>query len=153
MPTVSPSAAPAPAALKQGQKVTVGKNKYVAKAVSGKVTLTYAGTTNKKSKTVSIPAKVTYQGTTYPVTEIASKALANNKYVKNVTISAAVTKIGAKAFYKCKELKKVVIKGKKISAVDKNAFKGISKKAKFKLPAAKAKDYKKKIKKAGFTVK
>ncbi len=153
VPTVSPSAAPAPAALKQGQKVTVGKNKYVAKAVSGKVTLTYAGTTNKKSKTVSIPAKVTYQGTTYAVTEIASKALANNKYVKNVTISAAVTKIGAKAFYKCKELKKVVIKGKKISAVDKNAFKGISKKAKFKLPAAKAKDYKKKIKKAGFTVK
>lgn len=153
VPTVSPSATPAPAALKQGQKVTVGKNKYVAKAVSGKVTLTYAGTTNKKSKTVSIPAKVTYQGTTYPVTEIASKALANNKYVKNVTISAAVTKIGAKAFYQCKELKKVVIKGKKISAVGKNAFKGISKKAKFKLPAAKAKDYKKKIKKAGFTVK
>ncbi len=153
VPTVSPSATPAPAALKQGQKVTVGKHKYVAKAGAGKITLKYVGPASKKSKTVSIPAKVTYQGTTYPVTEIAAKALANNKYVKNVTISASVTKIGTKAFYKCKQLKKVVVKGKKITAIGKNAFKGISKTAKFKLPAAKAKDYKKKIKKAGFTVK
>lgn len=152
-PSLSPSATPVPASLKQGQKITVGKHKYVAKAGAGKVTLKYAGPVNKKGKTVSVPAKVTYQGTTYPVTEIAAKALANNKYVKNVTIGASVTKIGTKAFYKCKQLKKVTIKGKKIAAIGKNAFKGISKTAKFKLPAAKAKAYKKKIKTAGFTLK
>ena len=153
VPSISPPATPAPASMKQGQKITVGRHKYVAKAGAGKVTLKYAGPVNKKSKTVSIPAKVTYQGTTYPVTEIAAKALANNKYVKNVTISTSVTKIGAKAFYKCKQLKKVTIKGKKITTIGKNAFKGISKTAKFKLPAAKEKAYKKKIKTAGFTVK
>lgn len=152
-PAVSPIVTPAPASLKQGQKITAGKNKYVVKEAAGKVSLKYAGPTNKKSKTVSIPAKVSYQGTTYAVTEIASKALANNKYVKNVTIGASVTKIGAKAFYKCKGLKKVVVRGKKITAVGKNAFHGISQKAKFKLPVSKAKDYKKKIKKAGFSVK
>lgn len=148
--TVTP---PVPAvSLKQGQKITAGKNKYVVKSVSGTVSLKYAGAVNEKSKKITIPNKVTWKGTSYPVTEIAANAFAKNKQLTKVTIGASVTKIGKKAFYNCQKLKKVVIRGKNVKTVGKKAFKGISKKAKFTLPAAKAKAYRKKIKKAGFTI-
>ncbi len=137
--------------VQNGQKITVNKQKYVVKVTaSGKKSLKFAGCTNKKAKTVSIPAKVTYQGTVYPVTEISANAFAGNKSLTKVTIGSSLTKIGKKAFYNCKKLKKVIIKSKKLKTFGSKAFQGIYKKAKFNLPASQKKAYKKKIIKSGF---
>lgn len=134
--------------IKNGQKITVNKKKYVVKISTDAkktVSVKFAGCTNARAKSVSIPKSISYQGVAYPVTEISAKALAGNKALSKVTIGASVTKIEKKAFYNCKNLKQVIIKSKKITVFGSNAFKGIHKKAKFTLPASKKKTYKKKI--------
>lgn len=88
------------------------------------------GTTKKSIRSVTIPATVKYQGTTYKVTTI-----------------------GSKAFYNCKKLKTVTINSRKLKSVGKNAFKGICKKAKVTVPKSKYKAYRKLFKKAGFSSK
>jgi hypothetical protein len=66
-------------------------------------------------------------------------------------IPKKVKKIGKKAFYGCKKLKTITIKTTKLkkSTIGSKAFKGIYKKAKFKCPKSKLKNYKKWLKKAG----
>ena len=88
--------------------------------------MAYVAPNNKKAKSVVIPSMVAINGEIYYVTEI-----------------------GSKAFYKCKNLKKVTIKSSKIKKIGSKAFKGIYKKAKFYLPKKKFSKYKKKLKKAG----
>ena len=80
----------------------------------------------KKTATVIIPASVTSQYNTFKVVGIKSKA-----------------------FYGEKKLKKITIKSTTLKTVGKNAFKGINKKAKIKVPASKLKAYKKLLKKKG----
>ncbi|MBO4864141.1 MAG: leucine-rich repeat protein [Eubacterium sp.] len=94
--------------------------------VTGETTVAYVAPNNKKAKSVVIPSMVAINGEIYYVTEI-----------------------GSKAFYKCKNLKKVTIKSSKIKKIGSKAFKGIYKKAKFYLPKKKFSKYKKKLKKAG----
>jgi len=60
-----------------------------------------------------------------------------------------VTKLGSKAFYNSKKLNSIVIKSTKIKTVGKNAFKGIHKKAKIKVPKSKVKSYTKLFKGKG----
>ena len=66
-----------------------------------------------------------------------------------MTIGANVTKIGKKAFYKDTKLKSIVVKTKKLKSVGSQAFKGIYKKAKIKVPSSRLKKYKKLFKKKG----
>lgn len=140
--------------VQNGQKITVNKQKYVIKLTAGgKKSVKFAGSTNAKAKTVSIPAKVTYQGISYPVTEISANAFAGNKSLTKVSIGSSLTVIGKKAFYNCKNLKQITIKSKKLKTFGSKAFQGIHKNAKFKLPASKKKAYKKKIVKSGFKLK
>lgn len=63
--------------------------------------------------------------------------------LKSITIGPKVTSIGASAFQGDKKLKTVIVKSKKLKAkkVGANAFKGIAKKATFKIPKSKAKKY------------
>ena len=61
----------------------------------------------------------------------------------SATVGNKFTKIGAKAFYKCKNLKKIVIKGSKLKSIGKNAIKGINKNAVIKCPKKMVKKYKK----------
>lgn len=69
------------------------------------------------------------------------------------TIGSNVKTIGKKAFYNCKKLAKVTIKGKKITKIQANAFKGTSSKLKVTLPKKLTKKQKNKLntllKKAG----
>ena len=60
-----------------------------------------------------------------------------------------VTAIKKNAFKNCKKLKKVIIHSKNIKSIGKNAFKGIVKKAVFKVPDGKISKYKKLLKKSG----
>ena len=104
---------------------------------------------NKKTSNVVIPATVRLEGKTYTVSAVAGSAFSKNKKVKSITIGKNVTKIGSKAFYQCKQLKKITIKSKKLKTIGKNAFKGIHAKAKIKVPRGKLKTYRKLFKKKG----
>ena len=106
---------------------TAGKYKY---KITGTASLGKNGTVSivglsknsykKNIKKIVIPATVKY---------------GNSKY--------DVTSVGAKAFKGCKKAKTVVIKSKKIKKIGKQAFRGIKKKAKFKLPKMSKKNLKK----------
>ena len=102
---------------------------------------------------VTIPSVVTVQGKSYQVTAIANKAFKNNKKVKKIVIPATIKKIGKQAFFKCKKLKNIVIKTKKLknNSVGKKAFKGISAKAVIKVPKAKKAVYQKMLRKKGLS--
>lgn len=111
-------------AVSEAQKKTIKGITYELK--DGMVTVISA---RKNIKTAVIPATVKYDGRSYPVTNIASKAFAGCKKLTSVTIGANIKKIGNKAFYGCTKLNKIVFKGSKVPAVGKNAFKGINKTA------------------------
>ena len=150
--TKVPSAAKAPETA--GTKIASKKgDTYKVTDTSGKipeVELTKSAA-KKKAKTVVIPKTVKVDGVNYKVTAIAEKAFAGNKKLKTVVIGADIEKIGAKAFYKCINLKKVTIQTTKLTAktVGAKAFAKIHKKAVVKVPKAKKKAYKKWLKKRG----
>lgn len=101
-----------------------------------------------KKAAIVIPAQITVEGRTYKVASICAKAFYKNTALKKVVIGKNISKIGKEAFYGCKNLKKLQIKSKKLSAksIGKNAFKGINKKAKMSAPKSKVKVYKKWLK-------
>ncbi|SNU06668.1 Leucine rich repeat-containing protein [Lachnospiraceae bacterium] len=79
------------------------------------------------------------------LTTIESGAFKGCKGIKSISISSKKLKsIGASSFYGCKNLKTVTIKSTKVK-FGKNSFKGIYKKATFKVPKSKVKSYKKKL--------
>ena len=85
------------------------------------------------------------------MTEIGNSAFQKYTKLSKVTIGAEVMKIGKKAFYGDKKLKKISIKSAKLVSVGKNAIKGINKKAVIKVPKNQRKIYKKLFSsKAGF---
>lgn len=122
-----------------------------------------------KGTKASIPGYVRYNGRSYKVTKIGSKAFYKNTKLKTVTIPSTVTEIGNKAFYRCskltkvtipknvkvigskafygcKKIKKVTIKSTKLKKVGSKAFAGISKKAVIKVPKKKLAAYTKLLK-------
>ena len=157
-PVIAPGETKVPSATKApetaGTKIASKKgDTYKVTDTSGKipeVELTKSAA-KKKAKTVVIPKTVKVDGVNYKVTAIAEKAFAGNKKLKTVVIGADIEKIGAKAFYKCVNLKKVTIQTTKLTAktVGAKAFAKIHKKAVVKVPKAKKKAYKKWLKKRG----
>lgn len=104
-------------AVKTGTEFKRGRLTY--KVTSAKaVTLINA---DKSLAKISVPAKVKYNGKSYAVTRIGAKAFYKNKKLKSVTIGANVTKIGNNAFAGCRKLKSVII-GKKVKSIGKKAF-------------------------------
>ena len=135
---------------------------------------TFTAPAQKSAKNVTVPATIKAGGKTVKVTTIAPNALksmkkltkvtigknvttigknafANDAKLTTVTIGKNVKTIGAKAFYKCKALKKITIKTKKLTkkTIGAKAFTGINKKAVIKSPKAKKAAYKKILLKKG----
>lgn len=140
-----------PVPLAKGKSFTDSKTKYKYKVTgssASKPTIAFSGTA-KKSKKVTIPSSVKYQGITYQVTSVSAKALKGNTKVTSLVVGANVMKIEKNAFDGCKNLKSIQVKTKKLKSVGKNVFKGIHKKCKIKVPATKVKAYKKLFKKKG----
>ena len=135
-------------AVQVGSVYSVNSNKYL---VTSADTVAFVTPASKKIKAISIPSEVVINGNAYTVTEIYPKAFAGCKKLKAVSIPATIQKIGAKAFYKCKKLKKVYVKTSLLTkaTVGKAAFKKIYKKAKFYVPSANKKYYKKLFRKRG----
>ena len=156
-PSQQPSGSPS---QKPGQdiKVPAKGTKLTAKGVSYQVTsaaeknptVVYKGSKKQKAS-VTIPDTVTIDKVTYKVTSIAANAFKNNKKLKKVVIGKNVTKIGKKAFYGCSKLKKITVKTTKLTKknVGSQAFKGIHKKAAFKVPKKKISSYRKIFKARG----
>ncbi|MCI8308403.1 MAG: family 43 glycosylhydrolase [Lachnospiraceae bacterium] len=108
--------------IKAGDTKTIGNAKYTVLSVSasGKGTVAFSGLKKRTLSKVTIPKTVKINGKSFKV-----------------------TKIGKKAFYKCKKLKKISIKATNLKNVGKNAFKATSKKLKVTVPKKKLKTYKK----------
>ncbi len=108
----------------KGGAVTDAGNqaKYIVTAVNGtKNTVEYAGPTNQKTVTVTVPDVIVVNGATYHVTSIAKNAFKNNKSLKKVTIGNYVETIGDNAFYGCTSLTSVKF-GKNVTTIGNKAF-------------------------------
>ena len=104
----------------------------------------------KKQKTsVTIPASIKIKGKKYKVVSIGKQAFKSKSKMKKIVVGANVTKIGEKAFYKCKNLKNITIKTKKLKSRGKNACYGISSKAVIRVPKKKLKTYQRLFKNKG----
>ncbi|MBO5372654.1 MAG: leucine-rich repeat protein, partial [Lachnospiraceae bacterium] len=132
--------------VNKGDVFTYGGYKYKA---LGNNAVAFCGVEGGNTKKITIPKTVTYAGENFKVTSIAKNAFKNNKKVTNITISENIMSIGNSAFSGCKNLKKIIIKSKKLKTVGKKAFKGIHKKAAIKVPKNKLKSYKKLLKGKG----
>lgn len=129
----------------KGTKLTAkGASYQVTSAAEKNPTVVYKGSKKQKAS-VTVPDTVTIDKVTYKVTSIAANAFKNNKKLKKVVIGKNVTKIGKKAFYGCSKLKKITVKTTKLTKknVGSQAFKGIHKKAAFKVPKKKISSYRK----------
>ena len=117
-----------------------------------KKTAVFAGSESPDLAVLVIPAQVmTEDGTRYKVTEIKAKACKSMKNLESLTVGQNVKSIGQSAFENCGNLKSVTFKTKNLkdSTVGKNAFRKISKKATFKCPKKKLKDYQEFLPKKG----
>ena len=96
-----------------------------------------------------LPEFVKYKEEKYRLVSIGANAFKNNKKIKTVVVGKNVRTIGKKAFYGCKNLKKITVQSSIIKKVGAKAFKGINKKAVIKVPSKKYKAYKKVFKGKG----
>lgn len=88
------------------------KIKYKVTANGKKKTVQATGVTDKKMKSLTIPAAVTIQGQKYKVTAIKASAFKNMKKLTKVVIGKNVNKVGGNAFSGCKKLKNIVIQSR-----------------------------------------
>ena len=155
VPAAAATPSPTQGKVPQEQEQTVTDDAMFVVKTSKKGTATIIGAKANNKKNRKIPAAIKVNGVTYKVTAMGSKSLKNWKNVKKVTLSASITRIKAKAFKSCKQLKKIVVKNKKATKIDKKAFKGINtKKVTIQFPkkmsAKTYKTMKTRLKKAGF---
>ena len=141
--------------VKKNAVYTVGNYKYrITNAKTngkGSVTLTgiKSSSVRKKLKKITVTSSVTIGGKKFNVTAIGGNAFKSCGKVTSAEIKANVTEIGSKAFYNCKKLKKLTIRSTKLTKVGKNALQKINAKASVRVPKAKLKSYKKKLKGKG----
>lgn len=129
-PTPPASTTPTPKLIpKKNTTKTLGTLKYkITKSSAKNGAVAVVGIKSKKAKKATIPSTIKINGYTFKVSSIA-----------------------AKAFYQCKNLKKLTIKSSYITTIGKNAIKKVNKKLVVKVPKKKLKKYKKLFnKKAGW---
>ncbi len=125
---------PVETAPKAGEIFTASNGvKYKVTAYSSKVKNVTVIGASKQLTSLTIPDTIVYKKATFKVTAIADNAFANQKGLKSVVIGKNIISIGKKAFLNCKALTKVTFKGTAVKTIGKDAFKGISKKASFKM--------------------
>ena len=80
---------------------------------------------NRYSGSVTIPATVTYNGTTYSVTSIGDWAFMDCSALTSITIPNSVTSIGYAAFYGCSGLTSITIPNS-VTSIGDEAFEDCS---------------------------
>nr|MCR5201474.1 leucine-rich repeat domain-containing protein [Lachnospiraceae bacterium] len=144
VPSESPSASPAAESM-VGKTFTYKNAKY--KVLSNN-TVALVKVTKTNLKKFTIPATTKYKNVSYKVVQMNSNSLKGMKKLKNLVIGKNMKTIKAKAIVKCPKLSKVIIKGKAIKTIGKNAFTGVKKNCVVKVPKAKKAAYRKLLKKA-----
>ena len=159
-PTAQPTQKPTEAPAEEGNEETLLKDSQgatfkVTNADSENPEVQYEAPAKNAKGKVKVPAFVKVNGVTYQVTSVSGKAFMKNNKVTKIIIGKNITKIGKKAFSKCKKLKLLVIKSRKLKTknVAKDAFKGITKKTTVKVPKSKMKEYRKLLRKKGLSSK
>lgn len=137
-------------APQKGKTYKVGNAKYKVTSTTQK-TVTYVGNTDSKATKVTIPDTVKIESVTFKVDAISANAFKDNKKLTSIVIGKNVKTIGTKAFYGCKNLKKITIKSKVLNQIGTKAFTGTNKKVTVKVPADKLNTYKKLFKSKGLT--
>ena len=95
---------------------TDGSYQFILNADNTATITKYTG----KEHRITIPAQVTQDAQTYPVSKIGDRVFCNYKYVlTSVQLPDTVTEIGSNAFYNCTSLKSVTIQDNKPSCVKK----------------------------------
>lgn len=95
---------------------TDGSYQFILNADNTATITKYTGNEHR----ITIPAQVTQDAQTYPVSKIGDRVFCNYKYVlTGVQIPDTVTEIGSNAFYNCTSLKSVTIQDNKPSCVKK----------------------------------
>lgn len=117
----------------------------IISAKAGKLCLGVLDYTGKSRKVV-IPDMVVLQNQEFSVVKVGREAFKDNKKVKEIQIGKNVREIGNKAFYRCSNLKKLVIKSNKVEDWGSKVFQGVYQKIKLKVPKKKVKFYKKLLK-------
>ena len=128
-----------------GETCTAGSMKYKFTSAS---TVMLTGTGNKKISSLKVKNTVKIGGKTFQITAIGTNAFKGSKRLKKVTLGANLEIIGKGAFYNCRKLSSIQLKGKKVKTIGKKAIKGIKKKAVIKIPKSKKKAYKKLFKRS-----
>lgn len=136
--------------VKKGDSITKGDGIYKVTSVKSH-TVQYVKPSKKGLKEVTVPSAVKINGENYQVTAIAASALKNNTKVQKAVIGKNVKTIGKKAFYGCKNLKKITIKTTKLTlkGVGGQAFANGNKKVTVTVPKKKLKAYQSILKKRG----
>lgn len=120
IPSVGPEVSPSPAPLAKGKTFTISKITYKVTKAGAEVELKTSKSTAAK---VAINTVIGTDGVKYKVTSIGSKAMQNNKKLKNLTLGANVKTVGANAFSGCTKLAAVTL-GKNTTSIGAGAFKG-----------------------------
>ncbi|MCR5625599.1 MAG: leucine-rich repeat protein, partial [Lachnospiraceae bacterium] len=143
--------------LQDGTVYGLGYLKYqIIKSLPNKKTSKVIGIRDEYKATVkkvNIPANTTLDGYYYGVIQVGNKAFKANSLLKKVVIGKKIKVIGKAAFLKDKNVKKFVIKAKKLKKIKKKAFAKLNKKVKIKVPKKLKKKYTKLLKKAGLNTK
>ena len=135
---------------RKGKIYVIGNSKYkVTNINKNKYTVSYLGISKKKTAKVTIPNTIKIGSVICKVDTIASNALKNNKKVTNIVIGTNIKTIQKRAFYGCKNLKKIRIKSKLLKKIGTQAFSGTNKKITIKVPVKKLNTYKKILKNKG----
>jgi hypothetical protein len=129
--------------IKLNKVYTVDSVKYkiVDASTDGTGKVQVVGCTNKNIKNVTIGSYVMIGKNLFNVTEIGSEAFSGFKKLESVTCGESIYTIGYRAFYGCKNLKRLVFKTMTHGNVGGEAFKGINKKAVFYQPTSSRFDY------------
>lgn len=113
----TPAAEPKPV----GTLITLDSYEYKVTSANTVSLMGFAG--NAEETYVKVKNSITYDGVTYNVTQIDTKAFMKESSITKVLIRKNVTDIGRRAFFQCTNLKTVNIKiGAKV--IRKCAFKG-----------------------------
>lgn len=118
------------------------------------VNVEYLKPANRKVSCIKICDEITTEeGIVCNVTSISREAFRGNKSVQKIEVGSNVASIGVKAFYKCKNLRKLTFKSTKLTAksIGRNSFKGISSHALIQAPKSKLKLYRKLFRKKGLS--
>ena len=127
--------------LKKGMEFASGGLNYKITGTKDVWTAMCTGISGKPPKNIIIPGTVTYKGIKLKITEIGKGAFEGCKELEKAVIGKNITIIGDKAFYKCKSLKLLDIKSKKLKKAGTKVIDKTSKKIKIKVPAGRYDKY------------